>query len=220
MSLTVATLRPDHGLMNEHRRIGVDIVVFDGVDEIDAVGPLEVIRSAERLGAPIAARLVTHDPRDAVTGAHGLCFAPDATYIPGEAEVTVVTGGGWLSRDERGVWGELQRGQWLPLLAESARHGVVLAGVCTGTLLLAHAGIVGPRRATTHHGALADLSALGATVLTDRVVDDGDLVTCGGVTSGIDLALHLVARECSPAVAARVAARMEHTATPPAGMAA
>ncbi|MEO5899391.1 MAG: DJ-1/PfpI family protein [Ilumatobacteraceae bacterium] len=201
--------------MAEQQRVTVDIVVFDGVDEMDFVGPLEVIRSAERLGAGISARLVTREPQQLVAGGYGLGFVPDGTYVPGKAGVTIVTGGGWVGRDERGAWGEVQRGDWLPLLAESARRGVVLCGVCTGTLLLAHAGIVGTRRATTHHGALGDLAALGATVVTDRVVDDGDLITCGGVTSGIDLALHLVARECSPAIAVRVAARMEHNQTAP-----
>jgi transcriptional regulator GlxA family with amidase domain len=120
-----------------------------------------------------------------------------------------------VGRAERGAWAKVQRGDWLPLLAEAGRRGALLAGVCTGTMLLAHAGVVGPRRATTHHGAWTDLAALGATVLPDRVVDDRDLVTCGGVTSGIDLALHLVARECSASAAERMAARIEHRVTAP-----
>ncbi len=61
-------------------------------------------------------------------------------------------------------------------------------------MLLAAAGLVEGRHAITHHGALADLEAAGAHVVRARVVDDGDLVTAGGVTSGLDLALHLVER--------------------------
>jgi transcriptional regulator GlxA family with amidase domain len=183
----------------------IDVVVFDGVDELDAIGPLEVLRSAG-----LAARLVTRDERQAVTGANGLRFAPDAVYEPGAAAITLVTGGGWVARSERGAWGEAQRGDWLPLLAEGHRRGQVMAAVCTGTMLLAHAGVVGARRATTHHAAWDDLAATGATVVPERVVDDGDLVTSGGVTSGIDLALHLVARECSPELADQVAERIEH----------
>ena len=197
--------------MTRHPQL-VDIVVFDGVDEIDALGPLEVLRSAAALDADITARLVTHDDRAVVTGAFGLRFEPDAVYEPGAADITIVTGGGWATRNDVGAWGEVQRGNWLTLLAEIHRRGRVLAAVCTGTLLLAHAGVVGHRRAATHHWARTDLAATGATVIHGRVVDDGDLVTSGGVTSGLDLALHLVAREVSPDIARLVAERMEYPA--------
>jgi transcriptional regulator GlxA family with amidase domain len=200
---------PTMGAMTSHLLL-VDIVVFDGVDEIDAIGPLEVLRSAAALGADITARLVTHDERAVVTGAFGLRFEPDGVYVPGEADITIATGGGWATRQDVGAWGEVQRGDWLPLLAETHRHGRTLAAVCTGTMLLAHAGVVGDRPAATHHRARGDLAATGATVRTERVVDDGDLVTSGGVTSGLDLALHLVAREVSPDIAHLVAERMEH----------
>ena len=83
-------------------------------------------------------------------------------------------------------------------------------------MLLAHAGVVGSRRAATHHNARTDLAALGATVVTDRVVDDGDLVTSGGVTSGIDLALWLVERFAGTVYADQVAEAMEYVRARPA----
>ena len=187
----------------------IDIVVYDGLDEMDALGPLEVLRSASR-NADISVRLVTREPQDVVTGAYGLRFMPDGVYQPGEAQIVIVAGGGWAARAERGAWGEVQRGAWLPLLEQARSTADVLAGVCTGTMLLAHAGIVGRRRASTHHTAWDDLAATGATLVKDRVVDDGDLVTSGGVTSGIDLALWLVEREFSPQLAEQVATRMEY----------
>jgi len=187
----------------------IDIVVYDGLDEMDALGPLEVLRSASR-NADISVRLVTREPQDVVTGAYGLRFMPDGVYQPGEAQIVIVAGGGWAARAERGAWGEVQRGAWLPLLQQARSTADVLAGVCTGTMLLAHAGIVGRRRASTHHTAWDDLAATGATLVKDRVVDDGDLVTSGGVTSGIDLALWLVEREFSPQLAEQVATRMEY----------
>jgi transcriptional regulator GlxA family with amidase domain len=188
----------------------VDIIVYDGLDEMDAVGPLEVLRSAAALGADVHAQTVTRVEQDRVRGAFGLTFVPDAIYTPGGADVLVVPGGGWATRADIGVWGECRRGDWLPLLRDAASTARVMAGVCTGTMLLAHAGIVGTRPASTHRSAWDDLVATGASLVPDRVVDDGDLVTSGGVTSGIDLALWLVARECSREVATRVAARMEY----------
>lgn len=195
----------------------MDIVVYDGLDEMDALGPLEVLRSAGKAGADVRVRLVTRTPREIVTGAYGLRFLPDATYVPGEADVLIVAGGGWAARAESGAWGEVQRGDWLPLLAGAARSATIMAGVCTGTMLLAHAGVVGTRRAGTHHTAWDDLAATGATVVKDRVVDDGDLVTSGGVTSGIDLALWLVEREFGRDLAERTARRMEYSRALPTG---
>jgi transcriptional regulator GlxA family with amidase domain len=195
----------------------IDIVVFDGLDELDAIGPLEVFRSAGRLGVDVQVRLATRTPTPEVRGAYGLRFRPDATWEPGAADVVLVPGGGWASRAEVGAWGEYRRGDWLPLLAAAAPSARIMAGVCTGTMLLAHAGVIAGRRATTHHQARDDLAATGAQVVEDRVVDDGDLVTSGGVTSGIDLALWLVERELSSEVAARVAVRMEHGRAWPAG---
>lgn len=191
-----------------------DIVVFDGLDEMDALGPFEVLKSAALLGGDATTRLVTLRAQDEVVGAFGLRFKPDMTYVPGEADVLIVSGGGWLARAEVGAWGEYQRGDWLPHLAAARETAKVLAGVCSGSMLLAHAGVIGSRRAATHHGSWDDLVATGATLVKERVVDDGDLVTSGGVTSGIDLALHLVARELSPELAERISQRMEYPRCP------
>lgn len=188
----------------------VDIVVFDGLDEMDMMGPLEVLRSAAHLGADLTVRCVTRLPQELVTGSWGLRFVPDAVFRPGEADILIVVGGGWAARSDAGAWGEVQRGDLLPLLAEAAPATRIVAGVCTGTMLLAHAGVVGDARASTHRSAHADLRATGATVVDERVVDHGALVTSGGVTSGIDLALWLIEREFGTALADQIAVRMEY----------
>jgi len=194
----------------------IEIAVFDGLDELDALGPLEVFRSATVCGGDLQAQLVTRKPQNVVTGRHGMRFVPDGIFEPGRADVLVVPGGGWTVRAPIGAWGEARRGDWFPLIRQAADTVKVMVGVCTGTMLLAHAGVIGTRRAATHHAARAELAATGATVLTDRVVDDGDLVTSGGVTSGIDLALWLLEREVGPELAEQVAIRMEYAWTRPA----
>jgi len=191
------------------RNVLIDIVVYEGLDEMDALGPLEVLRTASQQ-ADVSVRLVTREAQQVVTGAYGLSFLPDGVYQPGEAQVLLVPGGGWAARADRGAWGEVARGAWLPLLQQARSTARIVAGVCTGTMLLAHAGVVGNRRASTHRSAWDDLVATGATLVRERVVDDGDLVTSGGVTSGIDLALWLVEREISPDLAERIATRMEY----------
>jgi uncharacterized protein (DUF427 family)/putative intracellular protease/amidase len=187
----------------------IDIVLYEGVDELDVVGPLEVLRSAASAGADLTVRLVTRTKPRKVRGAHGLRLRADAVYEPG-ADVVLVPGGGWRSRAENGAWGEVERGDWLPLLGAAAASGTLMAGVCTGVMLLARAGVIGARPATTHRSARDDLAATGTRVLDQRVVDAGGLVTAAGVTSGIDLALHLVARLVGPEAAEREATRLEY----------
>jgi transcriptional regulator GlxA family with amidase domain len=126
----------------------------------------------------------------------------------------IVPGGGWADGTPDGVRAECD-GPLPRRLAELHAGGTVIASVCTGAMLLAAAGLLAGRPAVTHFTALDDLAAAGADVQRDaRVVDDGDVLTAGGVTAGIDLAIHLVARHRG-ADAGRVAARrLEYT---PAG---
>jgi transcriptional regulator GlxA family with amidase domain len=188
----------------------IDIVCYPGVDEMDALGTLEVFRRAGQLGADVVVRLVTREPQQLVTGAYGLIFRPDASYRNEPRDVLLVPGGGWAARAAAGAWAQFQQGEWPPLLREASQSTAIMAGVCTGTMLLAHAGVVGSRPASTHHSARADLADTGAEVRTERVVDDGDLVTSGGVTSGIDLALWLVERQAGTELADRIATGMEY----------
>ncbi len=82
--------------------------------------------------------------------------------------------------------------------------------VCTGALLLGAAGFLQGRRATTHPSATAELAAYCAAVACQRVVDDGDVVTAGGVSSAIDAGLHIVERFAGPAARSRIAAQMDY----------
>ena len=100
--------------------------------------------------------------------------------------------------------------EWLSRL-RPGEHGLRLVTVCAGAVLAAHAGLLRGRRATTHHHHLDELSkaAAGCEVVSNRVfVLDGPVASSAGITTGIDLALHLVAQECGPAMAARVAQTM------------
>jgi len=182
----------------------IDIVAFDGMDELDAVGPLEVLR---RAGFDV--HLVALDRQRAVTCAYGLTITPDGAPRP-DAEVVVFPGGGWVAHTEKGVRAEVESKRWEPLIADASRRGAVLASVCTGAMILASAGALSGKRATTHHDAWDDLGPAGATPVRERVVDDGDRITAGGVTSGIDLALWLIERFESRGAAHAIAEALEY----------
>jgi len=191
----------------------VAIALFDGFDDLDAIGPFEVFQHARTFGADVDVGLYTLEPQDVVTSSHGLRIRPDGVLDDAdgsEPDLVVVPGGGWSARAEEGAWGEAERGVLPDLLKRLHDTGTTVASVCTGGMLLARAGLTEGRPAVTHHDALEDLRESGAEVVEARVVDDGDLLTAGGVTSGIDLALHVVERGFGADVAGRVAAKMEY----------
>jgi transcriptional regulator GlxA family with amidase domain len=188
----------------------VAVVVFQGFDELDAIGPLEVLRNAATGGADLEVALVSLDGAAEVTGSHGLRVRPDGRLDPDRTDLLVVPGGGWNDRASQGAWAEAERGELPAAIAAGHRAGAQVATVCTGAMLATAAGLTRGRPAITHRGAVDDLRASGAQVVEARVVDDGDLVTAGGVTSGIDLALWLVERHFGTELAEAVAAEMEH----------
>jgi transcriptional regulator GlxA family with amidase domain len=188
-----------------------DILVFPGFDELDAIGPFEVLRNARSLGAEIECRLVTIDGNSEITASHGLVVRPTGKVGDGpRADVVIVPGGGWNNRASQGAWAEAKRGVIPAEVARLHREGATIASVCTGAMLVAAAGLMSGRPAITHHAATGDLRASGAEIIEARVVDDGDLVSAGGVTSGLDLALWLVERNSGAEVARNVEELMEY----------
>ena len=183
----------------------IQIIIYDGFDELDAVAPYEVLAAAG-----LAVQLVTSPaPRD-VCSAHHLSFTPHGTLARAPSTL-IVPGGGWVSRAPTGAWAEVQDGALPAAIRERHAAGTTIAGVCSGVMLLASAGLLEDRPCVTHHGAIDDLRDSGAEVLSDaRVVDDGDILTAGGVTSAIDLALHIVERELGAEAADAGARRIEY----------
>ncbi len=188
----------------------IAIVVFNGFDELDAIAPYEVFRHAAKLGADVDVELVTLNDADEVIASGGLRVLPQGRLTKDPPNIVVVPGGGWNNRSPQGAWAEAERGELPRVLTELHAAGATVATVCTGGMLAAAAGLTHGRPATTHHTALAELRATGAEVINARVVDDVDLVTAGGVTSGLDLALWLVERHFGAEIANAVASEMEY----------
>jgi transcriptional regulator GlxA family with amidase domain len=191
----------------------VAILLFEGFDELDAVAPYEVFETAGDFGADIDTQFVTLDGAETVEAAHGMRIESDGVLADADPDLLVVPGGGWNDRDSPGVWTEYEEGAIPDAVARLYESDVTIASVCTGAMLLAKAGLLDGRPATTHHSALEDLRATGADVRETRFVDDGDVLTAAGITSGFDLALHLVEREFGEAVADDVARELEYERT-------
>ena len=190
----------------------IQIVVFEGFDELDAIAPWEVFSMAARRVRDWKVEFVTVDGAERVVAANGLKLQLEPTRLGLERrpDLLLVPGGGWADRSSRGARAEAARGVLPAAIAELHQAGTIIASVCTGAMLVAAAGLFRGRSAATHHLAQADLKAYGAEVIAARVVDDGDLLSAGGITSGLDLALWIIERILGPEIAAEVSQRLEY----------
>lgn len=192
------------------------VLLFEGFEELDAIGPYDVLATAAAAGADLdAVGLVTATPTDSVVASKGAEIVPHDTLDPAEPpDYLLVPGGSWVGGADEGVRAAADRGVVPDLIADCHAAGATVASVCTGAMLLARAGLLDGRPAVTHRGALSDLEATDARVVDARVVDDGDVLTAGGVTAGIDLALWVVEREWGEAVATDVRETLEYERSP------
>jgi transcriptional regulator GlxA family with amidase domain len=184
---TVGRPRPGPG---RPRHIG--LLLFAGVEELDAVGPWEVLSYWTQQHPEDCWNVFCLSPDGApVLGAKGLVLGAHHSMDDVPALDILIHPGGPGTRP---MLRERSHLDWV----RGQRAAVpLMASVCTGSLVYAAAGLLTGRRATTHWASLNLLAELDPTVLTDvdaRFVDDGDLITSAGVSAGIDMALHLVAR--------------------------
>lgn len=182
--------------------MAIDVVVFDGFDELDAFAPFEVLAHAG-----LDVRLVGGRGAGQIVSSHGLHLQVPA--MSERPEGVVVAGGGWLTRAEAGAWAEAELGVLPATLAQVAPTARWMASVCSGAMLLARAGLLEGRSATTNRRVVDDLRPYVREVLDEPVVEDGDRITSGGPSTGLYLGLRLVERELGPDGAARAAAAVE-----------
>ena len=196
------------------------IVLFDGFDPLDVIAPFEVLSAgSDAVGGDLEVRLVGIDGAGPVTsGTRGLQLQATHELLPEVPGFVVVPGASGR------IDGDPDEVATVPVLLARlgdtalpdlirrafAAPDTLVTTVCGGSLALAMAGLLDGRRAVTHRLGNDVLEATGVEVVRARVVDDGDLVTAGGVTSGLDLALHLLERHYGPRVAHAVEELFEY----------
>jgi transcriptional regulator GlxA family with amidase domain len=191
----------------------IGVALFDGAEELDWAGPWEVLAAWAQQFPDDGVRVFTLAREEGpVTCAKGLRVLPDETWATAPPLDVLVYPGG---RGTRVQLGDEAVRAWLRGIAAS---GALVTSVCTGSLVLADAGLPDGRPATTHWGSLELLPTLGRDLEVrpdDRFVDSGDVVTAAGVSAGIDMALHLVARLHSPERAREVRRYIQYDPEPP-----
>ncbi|MFE0042858.1 DJ-1/PfpI family protein [Streptomyces albireticuli] len=208
------------------------IVLFDGFDPLDALAPYEVLYAGGiASGGALSVELVSAEgPREVVSGTGGATLRAAGALDPGRPGLIIVPGAsGRVGEPEEipgydAEAGPERRDESIPVLMRRAlttelptlmkaalgNPEVTVGTVCGGSLLLAMAGLLEGRRATSHHLLLDPLGTTGAHAVRARVVDDGNLVSGAGVTSGLDLGLYLLEREVGPRVAHAVEELFAH----------
>ena len=193
--------------------MNIGVALFDGAEELDWAGPWEVLAAWAQQFPDDGVRVfsLAREERP-ITCAKGLRVLPDETWETAAPLDVLVYPGGQGTRKELADEAVLD---WMRGIAGS---GAVVSSVCTGSLVLAAAGLLDGRPATTHWSALDDLGELGSEIevrADDRFVDTGDVITAAGVSAGIDMALYLVARLHSPERAREVRRYIQYDPEPP-----
>jgi transcriptional regulator GlxA family with amidase domain len=186
----------------------VVILLFDEVEVLDFAGPFEVFAVTDELAGHQLFRVVTvAQEKRAIRARNGLSVNPDHSFTDcPRPEVLIVPGG----LGTRALLKNQPALAWIKSVNATAE---IVASVCTGSLVLGEAGLLDGLKATTHHEAFALLRehAPRATVVeTGRFLDNGRILTAAGISAGIDMSLHLVARLHGAGAAQKTARYMEY----------
>lgn len=178
--------------------------LFDGITQLDFTGPAQFLSRMPGTRVITAALEVRPIATDS-----GFAILPGTSFADcPPADILCVPGG-------HGIVDALASAETLDFIASQGSGAQWVTSVCTGAFLLGAAGLLKGRRATTHWGYTHLLPLVGAVATPGRVVEDGPIITSGGVTSGIDFALTLIARLHSTAVAEAIQLALEYDPAPP-----
>ena len=183
----------------------IAILLFDRFTALDAVGPYQVLSRLPGAEVVFAAEQAGHVRDD--TGALTLSAPAALADVPGP-DIIVVPGG-------PGQNDQMRDGAVHAWLRAAGRTATWTTSVCTGSLILAAAGLLTGRRATSHWLTLDELGRLGATPVSERVVFDGKYVTAAGVSAGLDMGLSLAGRIAGDQTAQAIQLAIEYDPQPP-----
>ena len=184
--------------------LNVGFILFPNLTQLDFTGPLQVLHRLPNSTTHILAKT-----RDPVPTDCGLGLMPTASFAEAPQLDIICIPGGF------GVVGAMQDDETIAFVARQAPGAKYVTSVCTGAFVLGRAGLLKGRRATTHWAYTQLLPLVGATHEAGRVVRDGNVITAGGVTSGIDFGLTLLAEIAGPELAQAVQLGIEYDPAPP-----
>jgi cyclohexyl-isocyanide hydratase len=182
----------------------IGLLLFPDITQLDMTGPYEVF-----IKFPDTKVHLVWKTRDAVTAGGGMQIMPTTTFAEcPQLDLICVPGGAGMNP-------LLNDAETLDFIRRQAKGARYVTSVCTGALVLGAAGLLKGRRAATHWMSREMLAAFGATPVAARVVVDGNVITGGGVTAGIDFALKVAAEAFGPELAKAIQLGIEYDPHPP-----
>lgn len=182
----------------------IGVLLFPQVEELDFVGPFEVLSYINKIQPASTKVMLIAESAEPVEAFNGMRVIPDVTLANcPQMDILVVPGG-------KGRYTAMKNTaiqEFIQLQAQKAKY---ITSVCTGAFLLAEAGLLENKKATTYHTAFAELAAYSVQVLPQKVVREDNIVTAAGVSSGIELGLYLLKEEFGVALAQEVADKIEY----------
>lgn len=184
--------------------VNIGILVFDEVEELDFVGPFEVLSYVNKIKTDSVNVWLIGIDEKIIRGYNGLRFFTDYTIdsCP-HLDVLVVPGG-------QGRKIAMKNIKILNFIKSRYTELKYLSSVCTGSLIIASTGLLKYKHATTYHTAFHELSEMGVIVEKSKVVQDGNIITGAGVSSGIDVGLYLLSKLFDEATAQQAADKIEY----------
>ena len=186
-------------------RFNIGFVIFPDLTQLDFTGPLQVLSRLPQSVTHIVAKSAAPVPSDC-----GLGLVPTHTFASCPPLDLICVPGG-----SEGVAGIINDGETIDFVRQKAGAAKYVTSVCTGAFVLGVAGLLKGRRATTHWAYTDLLPLVGATHEKARVVKDGNVITGGGVTAGIDFGLSVIAEIAGGTTARRVQLGIEYDPAPP-----
>jgi cyclohexyl-isocyanide hydratase len=194
----------DHDPREPSMPFQIGLLLFPDITQLDMTGPYEVF-----IKFPDAKVHLVWKTRAPVTAGGGMQIVPTMTFAEcPQLDLICVPGGG-------GMNALLNDAATLDFIRRQAKGARYVTSVCTGALVLGAAGLLKGKRAATHWLSREMLSVFGASPVTERVVIDGNVITGGGVTAGIDLVLTIAAEAFGPQVAQAIQLGIEYAPHPP-----
>ena len=184
--------------------ITIGILIFPQVEELDFVGPFEVLSYINKVRPGSTKVLLVAETPETVSAFNGLRVIPDTTLEDCPPLDIVLAPGG------KGRMAAMKNQAILAFIRRQRQSARLVASVCTGAFLLAAAGLLDGKKATTYHTAFAELEGYGVQVVAQKVVRDGDLVTAGGVSSGLELGFYLLRELFGADLSQEVANKIEY----------
>lgn len=184
--------------------VSIGILVYPQVEELDFVGPFEVLSYINKIRPDSTTVMLVAENADPICAFNGMRIIPDTTLTDCPAlDVVVVPGG-------KGRVEAMKNTGIKEFIHKQMACAQYVTSVCTGAFLLAEAGLLSGRKATTYHTAFAELEAYSVQVLSAKVVQDGKIITAGGVSSGLELGLYVLKQLYGLTIAQEVADKIEY----------